>query len=72
MADPKKQGYASFYALQGYPVYKAYLIYGGSNIRILDDLHLINEVVRRRYPTVSIFADYADKYVRNIVTAEKI
>jgi (p)ppGpp synthase/HD superfamily hydrolase len=68
MADEKKQAYASFYALQGYPVYQAYLIYGGSNIRILDDIHAMDEIVRKRYPNVSMFADYADKVVRRIAT----
>jgi (p)ppGpp synthase/HD superfamily hydrolase len=68
MADEKKQAYAAFYALQGYPVYQAYLIYGGSNIRILDDILEMDKIVRRRYPTVSVFADYAAKFVEKIAT----
>jgi len=66
MADEKKQAYASFYALQGYPVYQAYLIYGGSNIRILDDIKALDDIVHRRYPTVSMFADCAAKFIEKI------
>lgn len=68
MADEKKQAYAAFYALQGYPVYQAYLIYGGSNIRILDDIKKMDDIIRRRYPTVSVFAEYAAKVVERIAT----
>lgn len=68
MADEKKQAYAAFYALQAYPVYQAYLKYGGDNIRILDDIKAMDDIIRRRYPQVSVFADYADKVIYNIVT----
>jgi len=69
MADPTKQAYASFYALQAYPVYQAYLKYGGNNIRILDDIHAMNKIVRLRYPNVSVFADYAEIVVEKLMTA---
>ena len=72
LADPNKQVYASFYALQAYPVYQAYIKAGGDNIRIFDDLHELDEVVRRRYPSISIFTDYAEKVVRGIATARPV
>jgi len=68
MADEKKQAYAAFYALQAYPLFQVYLKYGGDNIRILDDIKEMDDIVRRRYPQVSVFADYSVCVIRNIAT----
>ena len=53
-------------------MYQAYIKADGDNLRIFDDLHELDEIVRRRYPEISIFADYAEKVVRKIVTAEPL
>jgi (p)ppGpp synthase/HD superfamily hydrolase len=54
-ADPDKRVYASWYALQAFPVFQAYLTHGGSNPRIIDDIHQLNAIVQYRYPTLSLF-----------------
>jgi (p)ppGpp synthase/HD superfamily hydrolase len=67
MADEKKQAYASFYALQAYPLFQYYLEYGGENVRILNDIREMDLIVQRRYH-ISLFERNKMQEVAAIVT----
>jgi guanosine-3',5'-bis(diphosphate) 3'-pyrophosphohydrolase len=65
---PNKEVYASQYALQAYPLYRAYLNSGETHPIVMEDLYDLQEIISEKYHDISLFSDNHTRMVHGLVT----
>lgn len=66
---PGKERYAAEYALQAYPLYRAYLNDGDNTHSIvMEDLYDLQEIISERYHDISMFNDNHTRFIYGLVT----